>query len=167
MHRPVKFRQTTTKTLGVAPSVFLRIFTRPSVGDFAKYMRFNAYLPPSFSLFRHMGFPIYAVAHIRIKSTKVDRRFLSYAPACIYFRTLSRRQKNDEKHHHANPCQDQTDFLLRFGIHRHVIAISAGRAFTVFHQSLTFTAMELRRSRFRGFLFRFRCRFRVFRLLFL
>ena len=74
-----------TKHLGLSPSVFLRVFFSSTIGDFSKYMRFNAYLPPSSCFFRRMRLPIYAVRLIRVKPTKPDRRFLSYAPTGIYF----------------------------------------------------------------------------------
>ena len=156
-----------TKHLGLAPSVFLRIFTRYTVGDFSLYMRLNAYLPPTFALFRRMRFPIYAGTRIRVKSTKSDRRFLSYVPTGIRFKPLSRHKENDKKGHHANPRQNQTDFLLHFCIHRYVITIPACRTFPVFHQGFTFAAMELRRFRFRGFHSPFRFHRLIVRLLFL
>ena len=162
------------KHLGLPPSVFYAVFSIVG-GGFLPNICVSTHTCP---LLR--PFSTYAVSEIcgQVHTAETDKNRASFFVLCpdrhIYFALkrrgkipplLSRCEEQNDKRHHANPRQNQTNTLLRFRIHRYVIAISAGRAFAILHQSFTFTAMELRRFLFRFFPFRFRLRLR--RLLFL
>ena len=87
-----KFDKVCKNTWG-CPQVFFTPFFLSSVGDFYRIYAFQRIPAPYFALFRRMRFPRYAVKCIRLKPTKTERRFLSYAPTGLYVSPLKEGAK--------------------------------------------------------------------------
>ena len=87
--------------------IFLFFAIRPTPFDrglcfLGAYMRFNAYLPPSFDLFRYVRFPRYGGLPIRGKPTSFAPRILSYAPTGIFSHAKNFRFQKSKTHRHTD-----------------------------------------------------------------
>ena len=143
MYRLIKISTKYSKNTWGCPQVFFVLFFLLAVGDFRQiyavqcipaplFHPFSTYAPSEICGYTHMGkidkirpsiFVLCPYGHMFPQ--KIRRSNCAYLSSC--------RQENDKEPQQANPRQNPSNFLLHLCIHRHVVAISTRRTFSIFH----------------------------------